>query len=619
MGDRRKTAVVAITRRGAALATEVAAGLDTPTGVYVARGWAEEVGTDAIAFDEPLADRLATLFREAEGIVLVLALGATVRLVAPLLSDKRDDPAVVAVDEAGRFAISVVGGHAGGANALAERVADAIGATAVVSTASDSLGLPAVDLLGREHGWRLDAPRAAITRLSTASVNGELVGVFQDAGERQWLRRLPDHWRRFENVETLAAAARPAVVVTDRDLGERDELLDRWVVYRPRTLVLGIGCSTGASADEIEDLARLAVHEAGLSWESVAVVATINRRLQEPGVVTFAQRTGLELRGFAAEALGAVQDLPSPSAEVARHVGTPGVCEPAALLASGGSELVVPKRKSARATVAVARRAVAESSRGRLTLVGLGPGSPDLLAPRARRELREADVVVGYRAYLEPLRAWLPEGRLLSYELGEELERAKSAIDLARGGSRVVLVSSGDVGIYGMAGPALALLAERGDDVDSNAELPVSVVPGITAASAAAALLGAPLMLDFAAISLSDLLVPWERIERRLSAAAAGDLVVVLYNPASTRRRRQLVRAVEILLEHRPVDTPVGIVREAERAEQSVGITQLGQLSALSVDMKTVLIVGNSDTVQLGDRLVTRRGYRLASRESRDG
>jgi len=247
---------------------------------------------------------------------------------------------------------------------------------------------------------------------------------------------------------------------------------------------------------------------------------------------------------------------------------------------------------------------------GHLAIVGLGPGGEELLTPRARQALESAEVVVGYRAYLDLLRPWLRGVEHQASELGEEVARAREAIDLARAGRRVALVSSGDAGIYGMAGPAFEVLAERG--WREGDPPPVEVEPGVSAAQAAAALLGAPLMSDFAAISLSDLLTPWETIERRLEAAGMGDFVVALYNPRSARRQQRLARAREILLRWRPASTPVGVVRNAARAGQSVLLTDLGGLSDTPVDMLTIVIVGNSATFRVGNRLATRRGYRLA-------
>jgi precorrin-3B C17-methyltransferase len=248
------------------------------------------------------------------------------------------------------------------------------------------------------------------------------------------------------------------------------------------------------------------------------------------------------------------------------------------------------------------------SSRGKLFLVGLGPGDSRLLTPLALAALQDCDVVVGYRGYIEQIGELLWGKELVSMELGQELERAGRAVDLAYGGSVVAVVSSGDAGIYGMAGPVFQVLTDRGwDGVTPQLE----VVPGVSALQSAASLLGSPLMQDFCAISLSDLLTPWEAIRRRLEAAALGDFVVVLYNPRSRRRTWQLLEARRILLERRSPQTPVGIVREAYRPEQKVIITDLGNLEEQSqkVDMFTTVIVGNSATYLHNGYVVTPRGY----------
>ncbi len=606
--QRSGIAVIAVTRGGASLGAELVAALGPSAELYVQERRANDLPTRAQIFRGGVASLLGELFPRVEGLVLILALGATVRLIAPLLSNKEDDPGVVATDEVGRFAISVVGGHRGGANELAERVGAALDATPVVTTASENHGLPAIDTLGREHGWVLDASREALLQVSAAAVNGEPVALFQDAGDRGWQAAVPPAWPRCKCLAEVAAWSGPAILVTDALLDDQAPVRRAgWVVYRPKSLVLGIGCSTGAPAEEMELLSRRVMRDAGLSWDSVRSIATIDRRVGEPGVRRFAEALGVPLHFYTAAELSQVPGLPTPSDEVARHVGTAGVCEPAALLGSEGGMLVVPKQKSKSATVAIARLPDTQARpSGCLVLVSLGPGPLELMTSRARRALRTADVIVGYRGYLEPLASALPGRDFHSYELGQEAERAQDSIDMARGGHRVALVSSGDVGVYAMAGLALELLG----DEDEATRPGIEVIPGVTAATAAAALLGAPLMLDFAAISLSDLLVPWHQIERRLFGAASGDLVVVLYNPASTRRRSQLSRAAEILLAHRPASTPIGVVRDAYRPEQSVRVIPLGELSEARIDMKTIVIVGNSMTVRLGNRLVTRRGYR---------
>jgi cobalt-precorrin 5A hydrolase/precorrin-3B C17-methyltransferase len=289
-------------------------------------------------------------------------------------------------------------------------------------------------------------------------------------------------------------------------------------------------------------------------------------------------------------------------------VGTPSVAEAAALLGAGpGGELLVEKRKSAMATAAVARR----RPRGRLAVVGLGPGARDLLTPRAVQELRRASVVVGLDQYVAQVRDLLAPGtRVLESGLGAEEERARTAVAEARAGRAVALVGSGDAGVYAMASPALA---EAADDID------VVGVPGVTAALAAAALLGAPLGHDHVSISLSDLHTPWEVIERRVRAAAEADLVVTFYNPRSRGRHWQLPKALALLAEHRSPATPVGVVRAASRPDEQVAVTTLSAVDPSTVDMVSVVVVGNTASRVVAGRMVTPRGYRWQSAEGGEG
>lgn len=515
-------------------------------------------------------------WREVDAFVLFLATGAAVRIFAPLLADKASDPAVVCVDEAGRFAVALCGGHAGGANGLAESVARALGATAVVTTATDAMGLPALDLL---PGFVVAGDVAAVT---AAMLDGRAPVVDNPLG-----------W------PVPAAVAAPGggperVVVTD----ERLPPTPGTAVLHPPSLVAGVGASTGAPAGEVADLLAAALAGAGLATESVAEVATIDRRAGDAAVLTL----GLPVRAFAAAALAAV-DVPSPSEAVRAAVGTASVAEAAALLAAGpGAELVVRKRAARHATVAVARR---QRPRGALAVVGLGPGDPRHRTPAAEAAVRSAEVVVGYGPYVDACADLLtPAQETVRSPIGEEAVRAKSAVAEAAAGRRVALVCSGDAGVYGMASLAVELAGDTGADLD------VEVVPGVTAALAAAAILGAPLGHDHAVISLSDLLTPWPAIEARVRAAAAADLVVALYNPRSRGRTWQFDAARAVLLEHRSPSTPVGLVTDACRPGQAVALTTLGKIDPDGIGMTTCVIVGSSTTRVSGGRMVTPRGYR---------
>ena len=247
---------------------------------------------------------------------------------------------------------------------------------------------------------------------------------------------------------------------------------------------------------------------------------------------------------------------------------------------------------------------------GKLYLVGLGPGGAEHMTPAAVFALQESDSVVGYRPYVEQIQSLVKGKNLVAMDLGQELERAAKAVDLAYQGHCVSVVSSGDAGIYGMAGPVFRVLVDRGWD----GEVPsLEVLPGVSAMQAASALLGSPLMQDFCAISLSDLLTPWEAIARRLEAAAQGDFVVALYNPRSRNRDWQLQEARRILLFHRSPQTPVGLVRDAYRPGQGVTVTDLQRLEQHieAVDMVTVVVIGNSTSFLHQGRMVTPRGYEV--------
>jgi precorrin-3B C17-methyltransferase / cobalt-factor III methyltransferase len=246
--------------------------------------------------------------------------------------------------------------------------------------------------------------------------------------------------------------------------------------------------------------------------------------------------------------------------------------------------------------------------------VSLGPGSADYLAPRARAALAASQVVVGYQTYVDLIAPLLSHQEVVATGMKAEVKRCQAAIDRVRTGQDVALVSSGDAGIYGMAGLILEMCAAQGLKVGQTGahgevDFYLEVIPGIPALAAGAALLGAPLMHDFAAISLSDLLTPWEIIERRVTAAAQGDFVIVLYNPKSKKRDWQLKAVVDMLLEHRHPHTPVGLVSRAMRPGEEVVITTLENLPAQQVDMQTIIIVGNSQTFCYGNYMVTPRGY----------
>lgn len=240
-------------------------------------------------------------------------------------------------------------------------------------------------------------------------------------------------------------------------------------------------------------------------------------------------------------------------------------------------------------------------------LIGLGPGSHDHLTARARSAIAEADTVIGYATYIRLVADLLEGKEVIKKAMTEELDRAIEALDRARLGKKVALVSSGDAGVYGMAGPTFEVLFQAGWTPDSDIE--VEIVPGASALNSCAALVGAPLTHDFCAISLSDLLTPWPTIARRLDAVAYSDFVVALYNPKSGRRARQIVEAQRLFLRHRRPDTPVAIVKSAYRAKQRIEFTTLEKMAECDIGMLTTVLIGNSNTFIRHGLMVTPRGY----------
>jgi len=539
---------------------------------------------------------LPQAWAECDLVISHLALGATTRLIAPLLESKLTDPGVVVLDEAGRFAIPLVGGHTGGANELARRLADGLDATAVLTTATDAVGLPGLDMLG----WPWSGEVAAVTR---AILDERPVRLVRS---QPWpLPALPAHVavQTGEPAEGDADDAEVAglILVTDR---LTEPSTTPTVVLNPPSLVAGLGCNAGTEVDVLRELLRTTLADAGLAQASITALTTVDAKADEPGLVALPAELGVDLVPYPAQTL-ATQDVPNPSDAPLRAVGTPSVAEASVL--AHGAELIVEKQRTPQATCAIGRL----PARGKLTVVGLGPGSRDLTTPRAQAAVRAASVVVGYRPYVAQIKDLLAPGvRIASTPMGKEAERTATAIELARQGNNVALVCSGDPAIYAMASPTL----EQGTD-----DIEVEIVPGVTASLAASAILGAPLGHDHATISLSDLHTDWETILKRLRAAAQADLVTVLYNPRSRTRLHHLPDAVEIFAAHRPPTTPIAVVEEADRPGQQVTLSTIAEFDPSVVNMNSLVVIGSSTTRYLpagvgGTAMVTPRDYHWMNR-----
>jgi cobalt-precorrin 5A hydrolase/precorrin-3B C17-methyltransferase len=517
---------------------------------------------------------LQGLFRDGRSIIALCAAGVVIRSLAPVLDDKRREPAVLALAEDGSSVIPLLGGHHGG-NELARRIAGMTGGHAAITTASDLRFGAALD--DPPPGWVLANPDD-MKAFAGRVLAGESVAV---NGPIPWLD-LPT-----SRTPTLQVSA------THQDLRGSPSHL----VYHPRVLTIGVGGERGVAEEELLALVEdtLAGHK--LSKRALAAIASIDLKEDEAAVQALAQHLGLPFRVFSATELNAeAARLKTPSVLVMSEVGCPGVAEGAALAAAGPeARLIVAKTKSRRATCAVALSPapileLRGRAQGRVSLVGLGPGDMSSRSPAATETLLKASDWVGYDLYLdlaEDLRAQQKQHR---FPLGAEEARVRHAIALAREGRQVALICSGDPGIYAMAALVFELL-------DLEAErIAVEVLPGISAFQAAAARAGAMIGHDFCCISLSDLLTPWELIERRVEVAAQGDFVTAFYNPRSLKRHDQLERAIAILKPHRSSETPVVVASNLGRAEEKVQIVSLAEFNPDVIDMLTLILVGSSQS-----------------------
>ena len=560
------------------------------------------------ADDQDIKTALDDHWRAQNVVLIVGAVGAVTRLIAARIQGKEKDPAVLVLDSKGEFVIPLLGGHSAGAEQRAREIAIDLGGQAVITGACAHEGRLPLDAFGEGWGWRRRGSVAGWRDLMVRQAQGSSVSIHQSSGCTAW--QGPEQQPSLHNVEPNVAPEAADLVIGARLQGDCQ--------WHPATLWIGIGCERNTSLSLVERAIAEALATAGLAEEAVAGMASAERKSDEPALQQLSQTRAWRFRTFAAQTLASV-DVPTPSEAVRKEMGTASVAEAAALLAAGDKgHLIQPKRISRPApgekgavTVAIAEAAIPYApERGELHLVGSGPGDLSLLSGDAKAALSRCCAWVGYSLYLdllEPLRQ--PDQVRFDGQLTREWDRCAEALRLAQQGAKVALISSGDSGIYGMAGLALDLLLQQPEQDRPS----FSVHPGISAFQLAAARAGAPLMHDFCCVSLSDRLTPWTVIEKRLEAAAAGDFVLALYNPRSRGRDWQLDQAKEILLKHRPPTTPVMLARQLGRAEESRQLTCLEHLEPESVDMLTLVLIGNSSSRSEDGWMVTPRGYPGAS------
>ncbi|MGB7432594.1 MAG: precorrin-3B C(17)-methyltransferase [Ahrensia sp.] len=566
-------------------------------------GAAKRVGADKVdvVFDE-LKPHAQALFAQRVPIIAVMASGAIIRVLAPVIGDKSTEVPVLSVADDGRAVVPLLGGHRG-ANRMADDIAMVVGGVSAITTAGDI-----------RFGVALDAPPEGYVLANPHNAKSVMAALVAGAsvtleGEADWLAGSSLPFSEKGDVR---------LVVTTKPMAGDDKTL----VYHPRTMVLGVGCERGCPADDLIGLADATLKDAAIAPASIAAVTSIDVKSDEAAVHALAQHLGVAARFFDAATLEAeAPRLANPSEVVFAEVGCHGVCEGAALASVGGDgTLIVEKRKTKRSTCAVAHapqvltgETLPGRARGTLYVVGIGPGSDGWRSPEVSDMVRRSTDLVGYSLYLDLLGPLAAGKARHDFNLGAEEDRVRHAMELAGEGKTVALVCSGDAGIYAMATLVFELIDKNGV-TDAAKRIEIVNSPGISALQGAAARAGAPLGHDFCTISLSDLLTPWDDIQRRVRAAGEGDFVIAFYNPVSKKRRTQLAWSRDELLKHRPYDTPVILATNLGREGELVRIVALGELQVDHVDMLTVVIVGssNSRVTKTGDGrecVYTPRGY----------
>jgi cobalt-precorrin 5A hydrolase / precorrin-3B C17-methyltransferase len=546
---------------------------------------------------------LRNLFQSGEDIIGLCSTGILVRALGPVLNDKETEPAVLAVAADGSVIIPLLGGH-NGANRLAVDIANATGGVSAITTASDIRFGIALD--DPPKGWNV-LNRDAAKDISARMLAGEPVRLNITCGDVGWLTKSGANFN--DNADGPCIQVTPEIVVDAKND----------LVLCPPVLALGVGCERNCDPMELEKLVRETLEDSGLSASSVSCVVSIDLKMDEVAVHELASSLGVPARFFSTKELESLTPyLANPSDIVFAEVGCHGVSEGAALAAAGrNSKLRVEKCRSSRATCAIAinpegiKGNEVGRARGHLSIIGIGPGAVGWRTPEATTLLTAASDLVGYGLYLDLIGDLVAGKKRHVSELAQEEERVRRALDLAAEGRNVALVCSGDAGIYALATLVFELM-DRENRSDWN-RTTLQVTPGISALQAAAARIGAPIGHDFCTISLSDLLTPFEEIEKRLKAATEGDFVVAFYNPVSKRRRTQLARAQEILVVGRGPDVPVVLARNLGREEETIEVIKLGDLTSDHADMLTMVLIGNSQSrlIERGGRqwVYTPRGY----------
>ena len=552
-----------------------------------------------ILFDNTIA-HLQKTFLSHSIILGVCASGIIIRAIAPFLRGKWNDQAIIAVDQLGETFIPLLGGHHG-ANEICRILAKKFKGNAAITTASETfLG---ISLDEPPNRWKISTKTNTIKNVTSKLITNYMK-------DKESTHDTIVIKSDFENCLLMKKNR----VCNDSNVDDQIK-----ITYHRPVLVLGVGCAFGCNKTELISLVINTFKKYKISINNIACVVSIDLKMNEYAVHELARYLDVPVRFFSAKKLEHEFDrLKNPSEIVFNETGCHGVCEGAALAAVGKSgELIIAKHKSIHATCAVGytKNDINPLSigvpRGQLSIVGIGPGDIAWCTPEAQTLILNASDIVGYKMYLKLIESLCQEKICHSFHIGDEEKRTRHALNLAAKGKTVVLIGSGDPGIYALATLVFELLdSENRSDWN---RIKIEVSPGISAMQAVAARIGAPLGHDFCAISLSDLLTPKEDILYRLHAASKSDFVIALYNPSSKKRQDLLIEAKNIFLQYRTPDTPVILGYQVGRVNEKITVITLSKLDIKMVDALTTVLIGSSKTRYikrgLKEWIYTPRGY----------
>ncbi|MGB1918956.1 MAG: precorrin-3B C(17)-methyltransferase [Candidatus Puniceispirillales bacterium] len=606
--------LISMTRHGAKLARQLTTTCDLSWHAKSGSFDEDHIMPDHV-FDKTVP-HIQDSFAAGFPIIGICSAGILIRALAGQLIDKWTEPPVISIADDGSSVIPLLGGHHGG-NMLSRMLANATGGNAAISTAGDI-----------QLGVSLDQPPIPFI-LAHPTEAASVMARLNDGATFRLVSDVPDHlsdieasWQKWlaPMEKQSAEKADISIILSLRPQSYSPDHL----VYHPRLACLGVGASRDCPSDEMAELVSGLLSDHELSPHIIAGIWSVDLKADEPAMLALADRLAVPLRFYPADHLDReTPRVAQPSQVVFDEIGTHSVAEASALAAAGkGGYMLAGKRKTAHATAAIAISPDGDHlgqhsrHRGQVMLVGIGPGQSAWRTPEATRMIRMADELVGYNLYIDLLGHIATDKPRADYALGQEEDRCRYALEEAGKGRNIAIICSGDAGIYAMGALVFELLDRDQSDggvSDAARRVAVSSAPGVSALQAAAARSGALLGHDFCTISLSDLLTPWEHIEKRIIAAAEGDFVIAFYNPVSRRRRVGLAKARDILLAHRPADTPVVLASNLGRPEEQVHYRTLATLEVDEVDMLTVVMIGSSASRCFkrgtGKSVYTPRGY----------